>query len=323
MPEDRMLRPGAAVALWGVLCVCAALFGGLKVHGSRGYAAIVVAFAVLVAGELWLAAREMRDKMTRLSGVQGGVLVALWPLATYLIYAVGSGSFAWWRFGIATAYALVPVALAATAHNHSAGAWQDYAAMLAIYGGYRWLPFLFSDPTLSYLFSVLFAINVALAAFVLVRRLEGIGYSIGWRLAWIGTISLNFAVIVAIDVPLGIAIHFVRFEPGGTQWRTLPLALLGILAFTAWPEEFLFRGLLQNLLGKSLRNENAGWLLASVIFGFSHILHGTFPNWRYVLLATIAGLFYGLTWRKTGSIFPAAVVHTLVDTAWHLFFRTL
>jgi membrane protease YdiL (CAAX protease family) len=323
MSEERMLRPGAAVALWGVLCVWGAWFGGLRVHGSRGYAAIVVAFAVLVAGELWLAAPAMREKITRVSGVQGGVLVALWPLATYLIYAFGSGTFAWWRFGIATAYTFVPVALAATAHNRSAGAWQDYAAMLAIYGGYRWLPYLFPYSTLRYVFSVLFAINVALAAFVLVRRLEGIGYSIGWRLAWIGTISLNFAVIVAMDVPLGIAIHFLRFEPGGAQWRTLPLALLSILAFTAWPEEFLFRGLLQNLLGKSLRSENAGWLLASVIFGFSHILHGTFPNWRYVLLATIAGLFYGLTWRKTGSIFPAAVVHTLVDTTWHLFFRTL
>jgi membrane protease YdiL (CAAX protease family) len=321
-----MLRPGAAVALWGVLCLYAAFFGGLRAHGARAYAAIVVAFAVLVAGELWLAAPAMREKITRASGPQGGVLVALWPLGSYLIYAFGSGTFTWWRFGIAAAYALVPVAFAATAHNQGAGAWQDYAAMLAIYGGYRWLPDLFPYSALSYvsyMFSFLFAINVALAAFVLVRRLEGIGYSIGWRLAWIGSIVLSFAVIVAIDVPLGIAIHFVRFEPGAAPWRTLPVALLGILAFTAWPEEFLFRGLLQNLLGKSLRNENAGWLLASAIFGLSHILHGRFPNWRYVLLATIAGLFYGLTWRKTGSIFPAAVVHTLVDTAWHLFFRTL
>jgi len=134
---------------------------------------------------------------------------------------------------------------------------------------------------------------------------------------------VSFVAIAAIDVPLGIAIHFVKFDPGAAHWRTLPLALVGILAFTAWPEEFLFRGLLQNLLRKSLHSENAGWIAASVLFGLSHILHGRFPNWRYVLLATLAGLFYGFTWRKTGSIFPAAIVHTLVDSIWFLLFRTL
>jgi membrane protease YdiL (CAAX protease family) len=36
-----------------------------------------------------------------------------------------------------------------------------------------------------------------------------------------------------------------------------------------------------------------------------------------------AGIFYGRVWRKTNSIFPAATVHGLVDTIWHLTFRTL
>jgi membrane protease YdiL (CAAX protease family) len=80
---------------------------------------------------------------------------------------------------------------------------------------------------------------------------------------------------------------------------------------------------LQNLLGKTLWSENGGWVVASIIFGLSHIFHPIVPNWRYVLVATIAGLLYGFTWRKTGSIFPAAVVHALVDTTWHLLFRTL
>ena len=66
-----------------------------------------------------------------------------------------------------------------------------------------------------------------------------------------------------------------------------------------------------------------GWIVASIIFGLSHIDHGVFPNWRYVLLATVAGIFYGLAWRRTKSMFPAAVVHTLVDTTWHLLFQTL
>ena len=62
---------------------------------------------------------------------------------------------------------------------------------------------------------------------------------------------------------------------------------------------------------------------SSVLFGFSHITNGGFPNWRYAILATIAGLFYGWTWRKTGSIFASALVHALVDALWHFLFRTL
>ncbi len=284
---------------------------------------MLAALGILLAGEVWLASPAICERLTRASGPQGGVLVALWPLCAYAIYAAGTATFTWGRFGSAAAYALAPVALAASAHGKKTGAWQDYAAMVGLYAGYGWLHYLFPFPEHSYILPPLFAINVALAAFLFVRRMEGIGYSIGWPLAWIGSVTLSFAIIVAIDVPVGSAIHFLRFDPGAAHWSMLPLAFLGILAFTAWPEEFLFRGVLQNLLGKTLRSENAGWVVASIVFGLAHIFHPIVPNWRYVLVATIAGLFYGFTWRKTGSIFPAAVVHALVDTTWHLLFRTL
>jgi len=65
----------------------------------------------------------------------------------------------------------------------------------------------------------------------------------------------------------------------------------------------------------------AGWWTASVLFGFSHITNSAFPNWRYVILASIAGLFYGWTWRRTNAIFASAFVHAGVDTTWHFFFR--
>jgi membrane protease YdiL (CAAX protease family) len=108
------------------------------------------------------------------------------------------------------------------------------------------------------------------------------------------------------------------------HWKSLPADAIGIFLLTAWPEELLFRGLLQNSLTRTLSSESGGWILASIIFGLAHITNnGVFPNWRYALLATIAGIFYGRTWRKTASIFPAAIVHALVDTTWHLLFRTL
>src|ERR1035437_8971570 len=72
------------------------------------------------------------------------------------------------------------------------------------------------------------------------------------------------------------------------------------------------RRLLQKMLSRSYSSESAGWCVASVLFGLSHITNGHFPNWRYVVLATIAGFYYSWTWRKTGSLFALAIVYALV-----------
>ena len=120
---------------------------------------------------------------------------------------------------------------------------------------------------------------------------------------------------------IGVPIDFLTFGSSVARIRSLPLTIVGILFFTAWPEEFLFRGILQNLLSRTFRNQWTGLVVASIIFGLSHIFHAPYPNWKYVGLATIAGLFYGHTWMKTKSLFPAAIVHALVDILWHVLFR--
>jgi len=116
--------------------------------------------------------------------------------------------------------------------------------------------------------------------------------------------------------------RFIAFAPQWNRWSSLFFTSVAILFFTAWPEELLFRGLLQNFLARASKSDVAGWWTASVLFGLSHITNMGFPNWRYVILATIAGIFYGWTWRKTGSIFASALVHAAVDAVWHFLFRT-
>ena len=134
----------------------------------------------------------------------------------------------------------------------------------------------------------------------------------------------SFRVVgIDCDSP-GDGAAFIRFDPTQAHWKSLPFDALGIFLLTAWPEELLFRGLLQNSFSRTFSSQTGGWIAASAVFGLAHINNnGVFPNWRYALLAAIAGIFYGRTWRKTGSIFPAAIVHALVDTTWHLLFRTL
>ena len=166
------------------------------------------------------------------------------------------------------------------------------------------------------------AVNIAIAAFLLLRRTKNAGYHIAWGSRWTIYILGALIVFAAIAIPLGLKLHFLVYSPHTGEWKSfLPLSI-AILFFTAWPEEFLFRGLLQNLLSRATNNETAGWIAASILFGFSHITNLHFPNWRYVLLASIAGLFYGWIWRKTGSIFASAIVHASIDILWHFLFRT-
>jgi hypothetical protein len=66
---------------------------------------------------------------------------------------------------------------------------------------------------------------------------------------------------------------------------------------------------------------NAALILAALLFGLSHFNHGAAFNWRYVLLASVAGIFYGRAWRAQRNVFAAVVTHTAVDVVWSLWFR--
>ena len=82
------------------------------------------------------------------------------------------------------------------------------------------------------------------------------------------------------------------FQPA--PWFVTALA---ICFFTAVPEELLFRGVLQNLLEKrwpAARFARVGSLpVAAVVFGAAHLINAPASNWRYMLLATLAGIAYG------------------------------
>lgn len=89
------------------------------------------------------------------------------------------------------------------------------------------------------------------------------------------------------------------------------------------PEELLFRGVIQNQIHRRVKHEWLALAVAAIIFGLSHLNNSTAgypePNWMYALMATLAGLAYGWTWRRTGKITAAAVVHATVNFIWGLF----
>jgi hypothetical protein len=328
LSATRQLDVFPILGLWATLCFVGGLYAAWQGYGGRALAATLTAFALYLLLLLLFAARGVSEKLSSQFGSGGGYLLGAAIFLVYLLYCLGAAGFAFSRVGIVAGLIFLPLALAASAERHAPGSWQDFATLAGVWVVVKFLPkyvqlWPYPGGRLSYVFTVLLCLNVALAAFVLVRRLGGIGYSIGWGHGWSLYILGAFAVFGCIAIPLGIKLHFIAFAPQWSTWKSLPLVSLGILFFTAWPEEFLFRGLLQNLLAKVCKNEFAGWWTASIFFGFSHIPNGGFPNWRYVLLASIAGLFYGWVWRKTGSIFASALLHAAVDVSWHFLFRTV
>jgi len=324
------MKPWSAwvlLGIWAAFAFLATLYGLWQGLGGPAFASTVVVFVYLLLVMLLFAGRGFAEGVAKKLGPAGGFLFGAAAFTAYLFYLVGTGTFALERAGVMAAFVFIPLGLAVSSGAGAAGSWQDFLTIAVVwlfvkFGPAHWL-WPYPGGRLSYLFTVMLAVNVALATFLLLRQAKGVGYSMGWGKKWGLYTGASFLLFGCIAIPLGMAMRFIEFSPQVAHPIGLVASAIGILLFTAWPEELLFRGLLQNFLSKASKSDFAGWWTASMLFGFAHITNQGFPNWRYVILAAIAGLFYGWTWRKTGSIYASALVHAAVDILWHALFRTL
>lgn len=162
--------------------------------------------------------------------------------------------------------------------------------------------------------------NVALYGYLVIKPLDGVGYDLVPRLKdW--KIGLReFLFYAPIVLTLGILLHFIHWQGLMKRPQEFPAAWIFTFIFVALPEEVFFRGLVQNLLEYRLGRVRS-LAVASVLFGLSHFNKGATFNWRYVLLATFAGVFYGRAWRSQRRLFASSVTHTTVDTVWSIWWR--
>jgi membrane protease YdiL (CAAX protease family) len=286
-------------------------------HFASAFASFALLMAVywtfgFGAGE-WLR-RVLRSPRARV--LAPGLLVV-----PYLVFAIPRGDV---HTGYCAFFFLLPVGIAllfeATQPAPGAFSWQDAIALAAI--GLpvelRWVanawPGVSSVPKL-------LLVDAALYAYLVVRRLEGVGYDFRprWRDLAVGFREWLF--FAPIGIGLGLALGFIHFYARLPGPGMAAAAWLITFFFVAIPEELFFRGLLLNLLEPRLGRWKA-LAVSSVIFGLSHFNKGA-PvfNWRYVLLATIAGLFYGRAWLDRRRLFSSATTHTAVDVVWTLWFR--
>jgi len=166
----------------------------------------------------------------------------------------------------------------------------------------------------------LYLADVALYLYLVVRPIEGMGYSFRPHVSAFLIGAREWLFFLPIALGLGFSLGFIHFYPRAHSPAHIAAGLLITFLLTAVPEELFFRGILQNLL-EPIAGRGRALAITAALFGLSHFHKGAAFNWRYVILAAIAGVFYGRAWRSRRQILASSITHTAVDVVWSLWFR--
>jgi membrane protease YdiL (CAAX protease family) len=206
--------------------------------------------------------------------------------------------------------------------------WLDFAAILFLWlpiefgAGTQWLPH--EAWPVANVLARGSAITLALVLFLLFRGFEGMKYNLPRRWSDLFYPTMGFAVAAPVLIALGLRLGYMGPFRGFADFGAGAFAFLWlkILAAVAIPEELLFRALIQNWLMQRFGFTHRTLLAASLIFGAAHLDNppGPLPNWRYMLLATIAGGVFGKVFWKSSTILSSASLHALVNCVRHVFF---
>ena len=232
--------------------------------------------------------------------------VALPGLAVIPYYLVthSTGDFHWSFAGL---YAILPILLvgllwyAAKVDPQQRGSWPDFVvlAVLGLVVEFR----LFEPAWPGHLraFNRLILLDTGLYGFLVIRQLTNVGFHFVPRWQDVKTGLRELAFYAPIAAPLGLGLGFLHFHAQlPSPWK-FALSWISIFAFIAVLEETYFRGWVQNLLERRI-GPRWSLLTTAVLFGLSHFNKGATPfNWRYVLLATLAGIFLASVSRVTGN----------------------
>jgi membrane protease YdiL (CAAX protease family) len=251
---------------------------------------------------------------------------AVWllpPLLTayFLLACICAGTVKWALIAIVLAYTVAPVACA----------WWGASDFLIV--ALLWLPLEFPAPAAQliakhaqgFLHSVAYGVAILLGVvlFACFRGASGMKYNLPRSWPDLRLPLLAFALTAPVLAVVGIAIGFIPMPHMPTVGAGRMASAAGIIfVATALPEEILFRSMIQNFLMQRFGSGTRTLLVASVIFGAAHLDNGPqpLPNWRYMILATIAGVAYGKVFQKSSTVLSSSLLHTMVDWTKHFFF---
>jgi CAAX protease family protein len=258
-----------------------------------------------------------------------------WPMALrvalpallvvpYVVIATTHHIFRWQWFAL---YAALPVVMAwllaraAVADREQRGNWRDAAILLtlALAVDLRWFDVAWPDGLRG--LNNLLLVDAGLYGFLAIRRLSGTGFDFHLRWSDWKTGLRELAFFAPAVLVLGLALGFLHPHSNLPAAGKAAVTWAEIFVFVAIPEELFFRAWVQNLLERRV-GRRAALVIASALFGLSHFNkpRSAIFNWRYVLLATIAGIFYGRAWRANRRVPASTITHTWVDWLWTWWF---
>ena len=242
----------------------------------------------------------------------------------YILVAASAGDFHWQWCAL---YAALPVCIAvllwqaAQLDTSQRGNWRDFLVLivLGLAVDLRW--FEAAWPAHLAIFSKMMLVDTGIYSFIALRNLPGTGFDLLMRWRDLVTGLREVALYTPLALVLGLGLGFLHWHNGWPGIVHIAEAWGFTLFFIAVPEELFFRGWVQNLLETRMGRMPA-LLATSILFGLSHFnKRAAFFNWRYVLLATIAGFFYGRAWRRNRRVAASAITHATVDTIWSMWLR--
>ena len=305
----------ALLAGWIALSAAGLLYAGAK--GIPAWVAVPVLAAFLTEYPFYLvpAFDGTRERFGDTLTLVGSFV------APYVIYASGTGQFRWRGFlqlaALALALSLWYKILPAT--PWADGAFLVLAAAVVLRG---YFDPIYAAPMRGLHVEILghLALTRLCAMVMLVeRRVSCIGYGFwpNWAEWKIGL--RHFGYFLVVGIPLAWILRLARLGPGMAAGK-IALTFLGMLWVVALSEEFFFRGLLQQWIGRWTERPGLALVGASVLFGAVHLGFRGFPNWRFAIAAAVAGWFYGRAYQQARSIRASMVTHALVVTLWRAWF---
>jgi len=242
--------------------------------------------------------------------------------APYVFVAYSHQMFSWGWFAF---YAALPVVMAwllgqaAEADPDQLGNWRDAIILLGLglAVDLRWLERAWPAGLAG--LGKLLLVDAGLYGFLVIRRLRGTGFDFHFHWGDWKTGLRELAFFTPFVLGLGLALGFLHPHGHALRLSMIPTWIY-IFIFIAVPEELFFRAWVQNLLERRVGRRMA-LAITSVLFGLSHFnKRSAHFNWRYVILASIAGIFYGRAWRERRRVPASAITHASVDAIWSFWF---
>jgi membrane protease YdiL (CAAX protease family) len=240
--------------------------------------------------------------------------------ASYLIYSIPTGVFHWHGLLLIAGLTGIAVTWMRYAKPGLASDAAFLACFTAIYLSHV-LDTVYLEPfpkTQTQALEKLMCFRLAVTCILQFRSHKDLGFGFiptreDW---WIGLRYFLYLMPVA-----ALLVHLLHYRSFGLVpgfWWKAPSTFLAVLWFVGLAEEILFRGVLLHRLRAGMHTIPA-LLLSSVAFGLTHLWFTAYPNWKFVIIASVAGLFYGMAYLQARAVRASMVAHAFTVAAMRTF----